>query len=338
MGIEPVRAVTGRRGRDVAPSRFQLPRVTLPATPASVNVRRSHMRRVISVPATLDERGFDQLVEEAVTEDASGAVLVDARHVRWADPYGMVGLLAVGKHLRGEGTPAPLLDLPESPEVMSYLGRMGFLREAAEIFDVPAGVVPRKPAGPSNVLLEITPIRSHDDVHGVIEHVQERAGSILTEKLNYAPADAVPFSIMLSEVCQNIIEHAESGGWVGIQTYNWARRLGRQVVVIGVVDMGIGFRGSLAREHAARYVDRWDDVTALQAAFLHGVTRFRDPGRGQGLKQIRSRVHRWGGKVSIRSGTARIADIPEWDDSPALQEGLVYFPGAQIQIVLPARE
>jgi hypothetical protein len=294
------------------------------------------MRQVISVPAILDEKGFDTLVEEVGNASGDGGILMDARHVRWADPYGMVGLLAVGHRLRAQGA-APLLDLPESAEVMSYLGRMGFLREAEDVFEIPAGVGARRPIGPSNVLLEITPIRSHDDVHGVIEHVQERAGTILTEKLNYAPADAVPFSIMLSEVCQNIIEHAETGGWVGIQTYNWARRLGRQVVVIGVVDLGVGFRGSLAREHAARYAEGWDDVTALQAAFLHGVTRFRDPGRGQGLKQIRNRVRRWGGKVSIRSGTARIADIPDWDDAPGLQPDLADFPGAQILIVLPAR-
>jgi len=295
------------------------------------------MRQVVPVGPTLDERGFDSLVEEMAGATATDGVLIDAHPVRWADPYGMVGLLAIGRHLKAIHEMAPLLELPESPEVLSYMGRMGFLREAEEIFEIPAGVGPRKPVGPSNVLLEITPIRSHDDVHGVIEHVQERAGTILTEKLNYSLSDAVPFSIMLSEVCQNIIEHAETGGWVGIQTYNWARRLGRQVVVIGVADLGVGFRGSLAKEHAARFSDRWDDVTALQAAFLHGVTRFRDPGRGQGLKQIRSRVHRWGGKISIRSGTARIADIPEWDDSPALQEGLANFPGSQIQIVLPAR-
>jgi hypothetical protein len=295
------------------------------------------MRQVISAPPTLDERGFDMLVEEATKSPGAASILLNARHVVWADPFGMVGLLAVGRYLRDATGRAPLLQLPESADVLSYLGRMEFLREAADIFEIPAGVAPRKPAGPSNVLLEITPIRSHDDVHGVIEHVQERAGMILTDKLNYAQSDAVPFSIMLSEVCQNIIEHAESGGWVGIQTYNWARRLGRQVVVIGVADLGVGFRGSLAKEHAARFADRWDDVTALEAAFLHGVTRFRDPGRGQGLKQIRARVHRWGGKVSIRSGTARIADIPEWDDSPDRQQGLADFPGSQIQIVLPAR-
>lgn len=298
--------------------------------------RKLQMRRVIAVPPTLDERGFDSLIAELEGEQQDG-VLLDARHVRWADPYGMVGLLAIGHQLRNGGEHPPVLELPDSPEVLSYLGRMGFLRDAAAIYDIPAGVGPQKPTGPSNVLLEITQIRSHDDVHHVIDHVQERAGTILTEKLNYSPADAVPFSIMLSEVCQNIIEHAESGGWVGIQTYNWAKRLGRQVVVIGVADLGVGFRGSLAKEHAARYVDRWDDLTALQAAFLHGVTRFRDPGRGQGLKQIRSRVHKWGGKVSIRSGTARVADVPEWDDSPAFEDHLSDFPGAQIQIVLPAR-
>ncbi|HET7322661.1 MAG TPA: ATP-binding protein, partial [Longimicrobiaceae bacterium] len=193
-------------------------------------------------------------------------------------------------------------------------------------------------SGPSNVLLEITPIQSHEDVHGVIEKVQERAGLILTERLNYSRGDAAMFSMVLSEVCQNIIEHAEAGGWVGIQTYNWAKRLGRQVVVIAVTDLGVGFRGSLGAEHAARFGDRWSDATALEAAFIHGMTRFRDPGRGQGIKQIRSRVRRWGGKVAIRSGTARIADIPEWDDAPPLEQELAPFPGAQILIVLPARE
>jgi hypothetical protein len=41
--------------------------------------------------------------------------------------------------------------------------------------------------------------------------------------------------------------------------------------------------------------------------------------------------------VSIRSGTARIADVPDWDDSPRLERDLPPLPGAQIGIVLPAR-
>ncbi len=293
------------------------------------------MRRVLTVPQTLDERAFDALVAQSAGAAAAG-VLFDARHVRWVDPYGMIGLLALGYHL-GQSGSRPMLQLPEGTEVLNYLDRMGFPAPAREVFDLPAHSRPRRPTGPSNVLLEITSIRSHEDVHGVIEHVQDRAGVILSEKLGYSKGDAGLFSMVLSEVCQNIIEHAQAGGWVGIQAYNSARRLQRQVVVIAVMDLGIGFKGSLAREHAARFGDRWSDATALEAAFIHGVTRFRDPGRGQGLKQIRARVGRWGGKIAIRSGTARIADIPPWDDAPPLEKDLAPFPGAQILIVLPAK-
>lgn len=299
------------------------------------------MRRVLTAPQTLDDHAFDALVQEAfgsgLDEAGGGSVLIDARHVRWADPYGMIGLLALGQRL-GNGESHPLLQLPEAPEVVSYLGRMGFLRHAEGLFELHGSGRPRGQQGASNVLLEITPIRSHEDVHGVIDHVQDRAGRILTDRLGYSQMESVMFSTILSEVAQNIIEHAEAGGWVGIQTYNWAKRLGREVVVIAVMDLGVGFRGSLAREHSARFGDRWSDATALEAAFIHGMTRFRDPGRGQGLKQIRRRVGAWGGKVSIRSGSARIADIPDWDDAPPLQQDLAPFPGSQILIVLPAKQ
>ncbi len=54
-----------------------------------------------------------------------------------------------------------------------------------------------------------------------------------------------------------------------------------------------------------------NDPTALEAAFMHGLTRFSDPGRGQGIQQMRKQVRRWAGAISIRSGTARIGQVPE---------------------------
>jgi anti-sigma regulatory factor (Ser/Thr protein kinase) len=293
------------------------------------------MTFVLTAPPTVDEPAFDALVAQVASAEGQ-RVLLDARHVRWADPIGLLGLLALGQNLGSDGT-RPQLQLPEAAEVVSYLARMGFLDRAAEVFELHGAPRNRRAAGASNVLLEITPIRSHHDVHSVIDGVQDRAAPILAERLGYSRADSGMFSMVLSEVCQNIIEHAEAGGWVGIQSYNWTKRLGRHVVQIAVADLGVGFRGSLAREHSARYGDRWSDATALEAAFIHGITRFRDPGRGQGLKQIRRSVGRWGGKIAIRSGTARIADVPDWDDSPPMQTGLAPFPGAQIQILLPAR-
>lgn len=304
--------------------------------------------KVIDLPASLEERTFDRVVHglEGTTERA----LLDASRLRWVDPYGLVGLLAAGATVESTSGARPHLRPPESGEVLSYMTRMGFFERADGIFHLqgptrsggrkePASARRRPVAdGSSDVLLEVTPIRSHADIHEVVDGVNERAHAILTRQLSYPPTEAFQFSAILSEVCQNIVEHAEAPGWVATQTYNWARRLGRKVVVIAVMDLGVGFKGSLASEHAARFGERWNDTSALEAAFIHGLTRFHDPGRGQGIQQIRKLVARWHGKISIRSGTVRMADVPSWDDAAPLEERLAPLPGAQICIVLPARE
>jgi len=291
--------------------------------------------RVIELPASLDFQTHDALFAEVV-EAGSEKVLFDGRHLRWVGPNGMVGLLAAGSVGRARSGEAPILELGAAGDAKSYLGRMGFFQAAEGIFA--AGTpFPRRSRGESDVLLEITPITTNRDVHDVVDRVQKRAGAILSNILGYAQTSVVQFSVILSEVCQNILEHAEAPGWVAAQSYNWSKRLGRHVVIISVVDLGRGFRGSLSDEHSARFADRWGDVTALEAAFIHGLTRFPDSGRGQGIQQIRKQVRRWDGLISIRSGTARIADVPKWFDAPPLEEGLSDFPGTQINIVLPER-
>lgn len=292
--------------------------------------------QVIALSGSLDQQAVDDFLDR-IPRVGEGRCLMDARHVRWVDPNGMVALLLGGTVARDRQGAMPRLELPESPDVLGYLSRMGFFREAQGVFEFDDRT-PKRGAGPSDVLLEITPIRANADVHEVVDRVQARAGAILSSKLGYPASAVVQFSVILSEVCQNVIEHAEAPGWVAAQAYNWARRLGRWVVVISVMDLGRGFRGSLTDEHAARYGDRWSDATALEAAFLHGLTRFPDSGRGQGIQQIRRQVQRWNGAITIRSGTARIGQVPEWDDAPPLTEGLASFPGAQISIVLPARD
>lgn len=263
-------------------------------------------------------------------------MLFDARHVRWVDPNGLVGLLVAGSIARNAHGSRPRLELPESADVLSYMGRMGFHTSAAEVFDFESGARRGASRG-SDVLLEVTPITTHSDVHHVVDLVQGKASAMLSSKLDYPVTAAVPFAVILSEVCQNVVEHSDAGGWVAAQTYHWKRRLGRQVVVISVMDVGRGFRGSLADEHSARYGDRWSDATALEAAFLHGLTRFPDSGRGQGIQQMRKQVRKWDGAISVRSGTARIAQVPEWDDAPPMIDGLAPIAGALITIVLPAR-
>jgi len=113
------------------------------------------------------------------------------------------------------------------------------------------------------------------------------------------------------------------------------RKLARRVVVIAVADAGVGFRHSLEPTQAKRFGERWGDAAALEAALVQGVSRFRDPGRGQGLAGIRRYLARWEGKIAIRSGTARIAIVPRWDDDVPLKDGLPPFPGSQVLLIIP---
>lgn len=290
---------------------------------------------VLALPGSLDHRSMDRILDETVSVD-SDRVLFDARHVRWADPNGMVALLCAGRAtVARTGRPANF-QIPENADTTSYMARMGFFRAAEELFEFDTRP-PKRPSGDTPVLLEIMPITTNSDVHEVVERVQGSAGTILSRTLNYPATAVVPFSVILSEVCQNILEHAEADGWVCAQTYDWRKRLGRQVLVLAVMDVGVGFQGSLAPEHARRFGDQWSASAALEAAFLQGESRFRDPGRGQGLQAIRRQVERWDGGIRIRSGDAMIGRVPDWDDAPSHAEGLPQFPGAQIFLVMPAR-
>ncbi|HET6681767.1 MAG TPA: ATP-binding protein [Gemmatimonadaceae bacterium] len=291
------------------------------------------MTTVINVPPSLDDATFEQVLDQVAEHPADARLLVDARHTRWASPFGLTALLTLAQ----TRTERPSFTGPEAEETASYWARAGFYRNAEQVYDLHGHVPRARNGGESSVLLEITPVARSEDVHEVVERIQQKAQAILVRELNLDPQATMRFAMTLSEVCQNIVEHAGRGGWVAVQTYNWKQRLGRRVVQIAVCDAGIGFRKSLEGAHARRMTDRWDDGMALEDALIRGVSRFRDPGRGQGLAGVRKYVHKWTGKLSIRSGTARIAMVPDWDDDVPLIERLADFPGAQVQITIPER-
>ena len=291
------------------------------------------MTSVITVPPSLDDHTFEQVVEQLATVPPDAKLLVDARHTRWASPYGLTALLALGQTREERADFAA----PEAEDTASYWARTGFFKHADEIYDL-HGTVPKARGGESSVLLEITPVVKSEDVHEVVGRIQQKAQQILSKELNIDAKATVGFAMTLSEVCQNIVEHAGRGGWVGVQTYTWRKRLAnRRVVVIAVCDAGLGFRQSLESAPGRVRNDRWDDAAALEEAVIRGVSRFRDPGRGQGLAGVRRYVGRWDGKVSVRSGTAKIAIVPSWDDDVPLLEKLASFPGSQVQVTIPER-
>ena len=257
---------------------------------------------------------------------------IDLRNVTFIDPYGMLGLLEIGELCMLEDVKKTVL-LPRSSEVCEYLHRMDFFTQARRYFSLDQSINStfnqknRSPA--SDVLLEITPIERSHDIHAIVGTVRDRAQAILTTHLHYDDRAINSFIVALSEVCQNIIEHSENKGFVGIQKYRFPS-MNKNIVKIAVMDVGIGFRKSLS----ARFTLR-SDLEAIDKALLHGASRHADEGRGHGLAAVRRFAAAWNGKLSIRSGTARLSLIPAWSRGREQERGLTFFPGAQINILLP---
>ena len=174
------------------------------------------MTTVIALPPSLDDVTFELVFDQLAPLTADDKILVDARHARWASPYALTALLAVAQTRESR----PVLTPPEAEDTLSYWARAGFFRAAEELFDI-HGTVPRaRAAAESNVLLEITSVSKSADVHDVVDRIQQRAQHILASELNIDAQASVRFIMTLSEVCQNVVEHAGRGGWVAVQTYN----------------------------------------------------------------------------------------------------------------------
>lgn len=292
------------------------------------------MTAVITVPSSLDDLTFEQVLEQLAQQPMDAKVIIDARYTTFGTPFGLTALLTLAQTRVEKAEFLP----PEDADVLSYWARAGFFRYAEDLYSLHGSVPRPRNTGESDVLLEITPVVKSDDVHTVVERIQQKAAQILINKLHLEPRATMGFTMTLSEACQNIVEHAGTGGWVMVQAYRYKKRMqGRYMAVIAVCDAGVGFRRSLEMGSRRPLTDRWDDAAALETAVVNGVSRYTEPGRGQGLKGIRGYIHRRSGKLSVRSGTARIAYVPSWDDDVPRRGDLAPFPGAQLLIMIPEK-
>ncbi len=275
----------------------------------------------------ITEDTFEQTLQSFIRSEE-----IDLRDVSFIDPYGMLGLLEIGELCLLEDVRKTVI-LPQSDEVCKYLERLDFFSHSGRYFTLEHSAQElsekyhRSPD--TDVLLEITPIAKSDDIHFIVGKVRDRAQAILATHLHYDERAINGFIVALSEVCQNIIEHSETKGFVGIQKYRF-QNLNKNVVKIAVMDVGIGFRKSLSGRFKLR-----GDLDAIDKALLHGASRYADEGRGHGLAAVRRFVNQWNGKLSIRSGTAKLSIIPSWARGREQERNLAPFPGAQINILLP---
>ena len=250
-------------------------------------------------------------------------IVLDLSGLTFVDPYGMGMLCLIARHLSRTFWDITCR-MPDSEAVRSYLARMNVLATLGQFSSFEGGAAPLRPATPNEGLLEVTPIARRDDVESVLRLIGQRVSAILAEELNYQDREIAAFKNVVAELCHNVLDHSFDRGYVAAQRYVDQRR-GRKFAIIGVGDLGIGIRESLA----VRYdVSEWTHATAITNAVRKQFSR--DPTRGLGLYVVQRICHEYGGGLHIRSGDARVyirgRSFYRNETAP--------FPGTQVSITL----
>ncbi|HEX8832762.1 MAG TPA: ATP-binding protein [Abditibacteriaceae bacterium] len=264
-----------------------------------------------------------------------GPLVLDLSRVQFIDPYGMCGLVLFLNHLPPDALPVQL-SFPGWPcegepagGPVTYLTRMGFWEEVYQLIDARPEHVPVRPARliDRSVLLDITIMRSHDAISVMLR----KTGEIL-QNLGFAITARGHVLEVLSELCSNVLLHAQTefGGVAAIQTYRG--RSGERYLVMSIGDAGIGVRRSLAANMAL--AERLhSDAQAIGVAVQPGASRFASGGHGGGLPRVLEIARRYGGRVAFRSGTGALAYNGSDDQRRTFDTATL--PGTQLRITLP---
>ena len=251
------------------------------------------------------------------------SVVLDLSGVTFVDPYGMGMICLIARHLS-----RTVWDLscrvPRAEGVRSYLARMNVLAALGPFASFEGEAGPARQAVSNEGLLEMTPITRRDDVSSLLLTIGGRVSGILTEELGYREREITAFKNVVAELCHNVLDHSFDWGYIAAQRYVDHRR-GKKFAIVGVGDLGIGIRGSLALRYD---VASWSHGKAIANALRRQFSR--DPTRGLGLYVVNRVCRDYGGSLHIRSGDTRVYVRGR----SVVPIRIASFPGTQISIKL----
>jgi hypothetical protein len=300
---------------------------------------------------------------------AKRSLTLDLSRVSFVDPYGLCGLVIFLNHLPDEALPVrlrlpgwpaepprekpvrervgvgagserprfvrathratPSWNLRDLAPPVAYLTRMGFWEEVGDRLDVPRDWIPVRPlrSNDRNALLDLTIMHTHDAISVMLR----RTGEIL-QGLNYSVVGRGHILEVLSELCSNVLMHAQTdfGGVAAMQTYK--TRAGARYVVMSIGDHGVGVRASLQANPKLR-ARLESDPQALSVAMQAGASRFDVGGHGGGLPRVLDIARRYGGRVAARSGEGAFSYNGSTDERRVFATS--HLQGTQLRIALP---
>ncbi|MER3446914.1 MAG: hypothetical protein C4291_08765 [Candidatus Dadabacteria bacterium] len=259
-------------------------------------------------------------------EDWRGEVIISLKNIKFVDPYGVIMLILLIKHLRSRSINVKITP-PISLDVLNWLERMNFFAEIENDCEFTSDVLHLRSnvRNPSRSLKEITHITSENRVTSVVEVLAH----ILIEDYGFEPNIVYRLCGVMIETFQNIPQHSNPGdkvdpyGIAAIQSYK-----DHFYLVVG--DIGVGIKESLNLNPKYRKKN-FTNLEAIRAVLEKGASRFKERGRGGQIKRVCEIVSSLGGTTLIRSGSNLVAvkgaSIKFWSVNS--------FPGTQIGIKIP---
>jgi anti-sigma regulatory factor (Ser/Thr protein kinase) len=282
------------------------------------------MRLVLAQDDGLSAAACDRLIARLASQQATSQdeITIDLQSAAFIDPYG-AACLCLAAHQLAQRQQRLVVVLPSQRRAQATVAQTGLvaaLRPYAEVRNLPGHELREEHCG----TLPLNPIRSRSDVHTVVAYLV----GLAQQRLGFDRGDALDASKVVSELCNNVVDHSQADGLAVAQIYQ--DRQGRRYVSLAVADPGIGIRASLAKRHPE--AAQWRHGEAMERA-LGGLSS-RASGGGAGLRSIYAVVRRYDGRLAIRSGDQRLAVSSE--RQPRTLSG-AWFPGTQVGISFSQR-
>lgn len=285
-------------------------------------------------PATCgDIYAFEDLIAASRGWQTRRNLVIDFSQVAFIEPYSLVALLLISrKYLRDTGSKLVFKNL--SIAVLQYLARMDFFKNGiVELDGTLRKVDELKRSAFSKRVIEIIeiPNKERDSVkviNSVIALFRKRANCILQYWVGSNTVDY--FVTVISELCQNVFEHAFDSGFCALQTYNYGKG---HVLRLVIADSGIGIKESFVGRNIPPYETEAD---LLALALMTPISSKRN--FGYGLCQVNSVMEKMKGQIYLRSGTASISVLYRQKSGGRAyvfkRNNLAEFSGTQISLTL----
>jgi hypothetical protein len=215
---------------------------------------------------------------------------LDLSGCTFIDPVGLVALGVLAESWGERQTGA--WRTPTSDDTYRYMTRMHLPAVLSKVARVePDRYLPVREKPQGDYLYELHATQSVEAARRIADLVLNRLADDAGDDLR----DAIWCCVI--EAWQNVTDHSQANlGFAAAQVLQ--RNTRDQRVVIGIADSGVGIAATLRK----RLGDVADQVAIEQAA--GGMSSIEvDPGRGMGLKAMRSVSGDLGGKLLIHSGS-----------------------------------